>query len=213
MGGRAPGLPVRALRLAPIAGCALVLAWLAGFVWFVGDVGRPQAVRVNADGIVVLTGGADRVASGLHLLAEGRGRVLLISGVGGGVDLDSLARQTGVDAAPLAGRITLGRKATSTTGNADETAAWVRDQDLHSLLVVTASYHMKRAMTELERTLPAVRLIPAPVIPPALRGGGGVATIRLLAHEYTKWLAAEIGLTRLGAEPAQEPPEPGRDPG
>jgi uncharacterized SAM-binding protein YcdF (DUF218 family) len=199
-----------ALKLAPLAGCALALAWLAGFLWFVADVERPQAIRVNADGIVVLTGGADRVAAGLHLLREGRGRVLLISGVGGGVDLATLARQSGVDVAPLAGRITLGRAATTTIGNADETAAWVRDQGLHSLLVVTASYHMKRAMTELGRTLPEIRLIPAPVIPPALRGGGGVATVRLLAHEYTKWLAAELGLSRLGAGPL---PEPGQEPG
>jgi hypothetical protein len=43
-----------------------------------------------------------------------------------------------------------------------------------------------------------VHLMPSPVIPPALRGGGGRSTIRLLAHEYTKWLAAELGLTRLG---------------
>ena len=194
-----------ALRLAPFAGAALVIAWLAGFAWFVHSVARPEALRENADGIVVLTGGADRVAAGLHLLREGRGRVLLISGVGGGVDLETLAHQAGIDAGPLADRITLGREATSTTGNADETADWVRDQDLHSLLVVTASYHMMRAMTELERTLPEVRLIPAPVVPPALRGGGGLATMRLLASEYTKWLAAQVGLTRLGAEPGREP--------
>jgi uncharacterized SAM-binding protein YcdF (DUF218 family) len=194
-----------ALRLAPYAGGALVLAWLAGFVWFVHSVARPEAIRANADGIVVLTGGADRVAAGLHLLREGRGRVLLISGVGGGVDLETLARGAGIEVGPLAAHITLGREATSTTGNADETASWVRDQNLHSLLVVTASYHMMRAMTELGRTLPDVRLIAAPVVPPALRGGGGLATMRLLAHEYTKWLAAEVGLTRLGAEPAREP--------
>jgi uncharacterized SAM-binding protein YcdF (DUF218 family) len=176
----------------------LLLAWFAGFLWFVGNVARPQGVRADADGIVVLTGGADRVAAGLHLLREGRGRVLLISGVGGGVELDELARQAGVDVAGLAGRITLGREATSTIGNADETAAWARDQGLRSLLVVTASYHMMRAMTELGRVLPDVHLMPSPVIPPALRGGGGLSTIRLLAHEYTKWLAAELGLTRLG---------------
>ena len=194
-----------ALRLAPYAGGALVLAWLAGFVWFVHSVARPEAIRANADGIVVLTGGADRVAAGVHLLREGRGRVLLISGVGGGVDLETLAHSAGVEVGPLAGRITLGRAATSTTGNADETASWVYDQNLHSLLVVTASYHMMRAMTELGRTLPDVRLIAAPVVPPALRGGGGLATMRLLADEYTKWLAAEVGLSRLRAAPAREP--------
>jgi uncharacterized SAM-binding protein YcdF (DUF218 family) len=196
---------VNALRVAPFAAGALVLAWVAGFVWFVHSVARPEVLRGDADGIVVLTGGADRVAAGLRLLVEGRGRVLLISGVGAGVELETLARKAGVDAGPVTARITLGREATSTIGNADETASWARGQNLRSLLVVTASYHMRRAMTELGRVLPEVRLIPAPVVPPALRGGGGLATVKLLASEYTKWLAAEIGLTRLGAESGREP--------
>jgi hypothetical protein len=56
---------------------------------------------------------------------------------------------------------------------------------------------MQRAMTELTRTLPGVTLYPVPVVPPALRGGTQFSTLRLLANEYTKWLAAELGLTRL----------------
>jgi uncharacterized SAM-binding protein YcdF (DUF218 family) len=68
---------------------------------------------------------------------------------------------------------------------------------VHSLIVVTAGYHMKRAMTELARALPDVTLYPEAVVPPALRGGTQLSTLRLLAHEYTKWLAAELGLSRL----------------
>ncbi len=154
----------------------------------------------RADGIVVLTGGAERIMTGVRLLQQGRGRVLLISGVGHGAALDDLLRGTGIDPAPLAARITLGRTATSTTGNADETAAWVAEQDLHSLLVVTASYHMPRALTELQRSLPDIAMTPVPVIPPALRVLRTLSTWRLLAHEYTKWLASELGLARLGAE-------------
>jgi len=186
--------------------CAsLMLAWIAGFLWFVAAVLRPAGTSATADGIVVLTGGADRIATGLRLLQEGRGRALLISGVGKGAELASVSHGTGIDTGKLAPRITLGRTATTTIGNADETAAWVDREHLHSLLVVTASYHMMRAMTELQRTLPGVRLIAAPVLPPALRSGGSLATIRLLAHEYTKWLAAELGLTRLQADAAGEP--------
>ncbi len=195
-----------AWRLLPPLGAGLALAWLGGFLWFVHAVEVPAGTDARADGIVVLTGGADRIAAGLRLLQTGRGRALLISGVGKGAELASLARQVGVDPGPMAGRITLGRVATSTTGNADETAQWVRDQKLHSLLVVTASYHMMRAMTELQRTLPGVTLVPAPVLPPALRTGSGTfSTVRLLAQEYTKWLASEVGLTRLGAEAEKEP--------
>ncbi len=178
---------------------ALVLAWLAGFVWFVEGALRPESGQSTADGIVVLTGGADRIAAGVRLLEQKRGRVLLISGVGHGADLDDLLRTTGIDPAPLRDRITLGRAATTTAGNAEETAAWVKSQALGSLLVVTAGYHMPRALTELQRSLPGIRLEPAPVLPPALRRGGSLSTVRLLAAEYTKFLAAELGLGRLGA--------------
>jgi uncharacterized SAM-binding protein YcdF (DUF218 family) len=195
-----------ALRLLPPVAAGLALAWLAGFLWFVHSAELPDRETARADGIVVLTGGADRISAGLRLLKQARARALLISGVGKGADLANLSRVAGVDPGSLAGRITLGRDATSTTGNADETAAWVQRENLHSLLVVTASYHMPRAMTELQRTLPGVRLIPAPVLPPALRtGSGSFATVRLLAHEYTKWLVSELGLTRLATDPEKQP--------
>jgi hypothetical protein len=34
-------------------------------------------------------------------------------------------------------------------------------------------------------------------MPPALREVRRLGTLRLLADEYTKWLAAQVGLTRL----------------
>ncbi len=180
----------------------LAVAWLAGFVWFVNGAVRAEAGGSVADGIVVLTGGADRISTGVRLLQGGRGRVLLISGVGHGADLPDLLRGTGIDPAPLAGRVTLGRAATTTTGNADETAGWVQAQHLRSLLVVTASYHMPRALTELARSVPEVRLIPEPVLPPALHRAD-LATMRLLAGEYTKWLASELWLARLSGDGAR----------
>jgi uncharacterized SAM-binding protein YcdF (DUF218 family) len=183
----------------------VVVAWLAGFVWYVHGAIQPGDETARADGIVVLTGGADRIATGVRLLEEGRARVLLISGVGHGAAFSTVLRGAGVDPAPLVGRVTLGRSATTTTGNADETAAWVQSQGLHSLLVVTASYHMQRALTELQRSAPGVQLIPVPVLPPALRGAGSLAMLRLLAGEYTKLIAATLGLARLGAEAGREP--------
>ncbi len=59
----------------------------------------------------------------LHLLLTGRGDRLLLSGIGGGSDLVTLGRLAGIDTAPLADRITVGRYAASTRGNGVETAA------------------------------------------------------------------------------------------
>lgn len=186
----------RSARLAPSVLLLAALLWAAGFVWFVDDALRPPPYPPRADGIVALTGGAERIATALQLLADGRARLLLVSGVARETTLAALAERVGFDAAPLAERITLGYTATSTVGNAAEAAAWARRFDMHAVIVVTASYHMRRAMIEIGRALPGVRLIAYPVLPAALHEGGP-HIIRLLAGEYTKWLLAWLGLDRL----------------
>jgi len=184
------------LLAATLVPVLLALAWAAGFAWFLRVAVETTEPPPPADGIVVLTGGAERVETALHLLAGGRARLLLVSGVGGAAEFDELARRAGVPAS-LADRVTLGRGAASTRGNAEETADWVQDRKIRSLIVVTAGYHMPRALAELGRTLPGVTLYPVSVLPPALRGERDAATLRLLAGEYTKWLAAEVGLTAI----------------
>jgi uncharacterized SAM-binding protein YcdF (DUF218 family) len=169
--------------------CAgLACAWLAGFVWFIVSATRTPAPLPKADGIVVLTGGADRVATALRLLQRGQARVLLIS-------RDSDVQTAGMEAA-----ITLGRRATTTLGNAAETADWARRAGLRSLIVVTAFYHMPRALIELGRALPGVTLHPAPVSPPSL-WQSPAASLRLLAGEYAKYVAAAAGLSALAHGP------------
>lgn len=176
---------------------AAAAAWLAGFLWFVrGALATPETPPY-ADGIVALTGGADQIAAALDLLRQNRAPILLISGVGPNIALGELLKGTRINPASLAGRVTLGHAATDTLGNADEAAAWAEQNHLHSLIVVTATYHMQRALTEMRRSLPEVTLYAAPVLPPALRGQGRLSTLRLLADEYTKFLMSELGLTRL----------------
>jgi uncharacterized SAM-binding protein YcdF (DUF218 family) len=183
----------------------LALAWAGGFVWFLHAAWITVEPPAAADGIVALTGGAERVATALKLLAEGRARVLLVSGVGGSTEFAALAHRAGVDPG-LGGQVTLGRAAASTHGNATETAEWAHANGLHSLIVVTAGYHMPRALAELSRALPEVALYPVPVLPPAMRQPG-LTALRLLAGEYTKWLAAEGGLSALGSRgETQHPP-------
>jgi len=174
----------------------LVLAWLGGFAWFVHRADRPDPAPPVADGIAVLTGGADRVRSGLLLLAEHRADRLLVSGIGGHAGFTALAQHAGIDPAPLAAQVTLGRGATSTRGNAAEIAAWARANELHSLIVVTAFYHMPRALAEIGRALPDVTLYPASVSPADAEET--LTGLRLLADEYMKFLATKLDLSAFG---------------
>ena len=174
---------------------AIVLAWGGGLAWFVWRAQREPQPSHTADGIVALTGGAERVATALRLLADGRGRLLLISGVGPAAELADFARLAKLDPDKLAAQVTLGRDAASTRGNAAETAAWAQANRLHSLLVVTATYHMPRALLELSRAAPDLDLFPVPVRPPGLRGTPDWPMLRLLIGEYSKWLAACAGLS------------------
>ncbi len=185
----------RAVLLLPVL---LTAAWAAGFGWFLHAASRPPPLPPHADAIVALTGGAERVETALHLLLDGYGARLLVSGVNPAADFDDLARRAGVTTA-LSNQVTLGKAAFDTHGNALETAGWVRQNDIRSLIVVTAGYHMPRALAELSRTMPDVTLHPYPVLSPILRNHPDAASLRLLAAEYTKWIAAEAGFSAIVA--------------
>jgi uncharacterized SAM-binding protein YcdF (DUF218 family) len=179
------------------------VAFGGGFAWFLHQAGRTaQQAPDHADGIVAFTGGPERVETALRMLASGRAERLLLSGIGGGAELSELAHRAGVDPQPLAPRVTIGRGAATTRGNAAETADWARANGVHSLLVVTAAYHMPRAMTELSRVLPDVALYPMPVTP-AERLDRPAAPLRLMAEEYIKFLASTTGLSAV--LPEREP--------
>jgi uncharacterized SAM-binding protein YcdF (DUF218 family) len=184
-----------AFRLFLTAGAGLTVAWVLGFGWFLHLATWDDRAIPHVDAIVVLTGGRDRVEVALHLLAGGAANRLLVSGAGDRTDLAVLAHLAGIDPAPLEQQITLGHAARSTRGNALETAAWSREQGIGSLLVVTAWFHMPRALLELRRALPEVTLHPYPVgrFGAADLARAGVAW-RVIG-EYHKYLAAAVGFT------------------
>ena len=197
--------PRRALRLAGSALAVAVLLWVGGFGLFLAALPPKPGDPPRGAGIVVLTGGAGRVDQGLRLLEADPSARLLVSGVHPATGYADLLRGEGRDSETLAGRVTLGRAARSTRGNAEETAAWARTQGIDTLVVVTSSYHMPRALLLLRRALPEARLLPHPVTPPAWREPAGrlsPASLRLAAQEYMKWLAALAWVTEDPFAPA-----------
>jgi uncharacterized SAM-binding protein YcdF (DUF218 family) len=183
-----------ASRSLVIAGALATMLGLFGFVLFASAVTRsPSPSDPRADGIVVLTGGEQRLQAGLALLAERRARRLLISGVHPRTSRDDIRRASGGRAGLFGCCVDIGRQARDTIGNADETRAWSEAHDLSSLIVVTASYHMPRSLAELQRAMPGVRLVPYPVTPRSLAIGPWwvrVESVKVLFAEYVKLLPA-----------------------
>jgi uncharacterized SAM-binding protein YcdF (DUF218 family) len=172
------------------------LLWLFGFVIYLGVafLAAPPNPMPQADGIVALTGGDERIATALALLDTQNAPLLLISGAGPGTYLGDFTRDDARAATRHAKDITLGHQADSTHGNALEAAAWAHAHRLHSLIIVTADYHMPRAMLEMRDAMPAAVLIADPVRPPAMRKFVSLVTLRMLAGEYTKYLVVRAGL-------------------
>jgi len=183
----------------------IIVAWLAGFIWFLGLVPRDgPADPAGTDAIVVLTGGSQRVENGLTLLAEGKAKKLFVSGVYRSTDVKALLSTNSQKPDWLKCCIELGHEADNTHGNAAETAAWMKAENFHSLRLVTASYHMPRSMLEFSRAMPDIRIVPNPVFPTAAAPGRWWLRPRaaaLVVGEYMKYLFALTGLEALGPAP------------
>ena len=187
---------------------ALFVAAALGFPFFVWSLARDPVEPPKADGIVVLTGGEDRLPAGVKLLKEHKGTRLLISGVHHETTREQLFERVVGDAASVSADVDLGRSAGNTIGNAGETAAWAAEYKYDSIIVVTASYHMPRALLELEAASPDVHFVAYPVFPETVdmkHWWSDPTTTGVLIAEYGKYLAALVRVnaaTTFGLQPA-----------
>lgn len=172
------------------------LAWAAGLVVFVSGLPAPQtAPPAPADGVVVFTGGGDRVATAMELLNGGAGKRLLISGVNPDVKKPELAEMWRGDPALFECCVDLGLEARTTEGNASELGAWMRSHDYRSLILVTSEFHMPRALIETRERLPDIAITPYPVASGLLDRDGRPTRLsdwKQVGGEYTKYLVARL---------------------
>jgi uncharacterized SAM-binding protein YcdF (DUF218 family) len=187
--------------------------WTAGLFAFADRVSRqtPAPLPEAADGVVVLTGAGSnaRLDAGMAVLEAGLARRLLVSGV------NREASREDIRVVSKAARrlydccVDLGFTAANTLGNARETAEWARTMRFQSLIIVTADYHMPRAMLELKTALPDLELRSYAAATPALdarrwretRGG-----VRLMIREYSKYMTVLARETLRSLKPAGELP-------
>jgi uncharacterized SAM-binding protein YcdF (DUF218 family) len=201
---------------------ALVVAlmiWTAGLLAFADRVARltPADPPTPADGIVALTGGSDiRLRAATDLLEQGMGQRLLVSGVNHQVTRSQIWGVTGASKPLFDCCIDLDFAAANTIGNARETARWARAMGYHSLILVTADYHMPRAALELRAQSPQARIAAYPVVTPDLdahRWWETSAGARLMVSEYMKYMVAlgREGILALAPPDKDQDATPGEE--
>ena len=169
-----------------------MLGFLA-FLWLLPN--EEVVLDRNADGIVVLTGGASRVTDALELLAAASRQAPSDHRRQSRHDNADIARQAAGYDRLLSCCVDLDYSAINTLGNAVETRRWAIDRGFHSLVIVTSAYHMPRALAEIAHQLPDVTLIPFPVVSDRLRiepWWSNSNTTRLVLSEYFKYLFAHV---------------------
>jgi uncharacterized SAM-binding protein YcdF (DUF218 family) len=173
---------------------AAFFAYLVGLWNFVESIPRQVEEPDRAtDAIVVLTGGSHRLATGIKLLKEGKSHKLFVSGVNREVELGGLLAASSQSAADLPCCVTLGHAADDTIGNAIETQQWVQANDVHTVRLVTAAYHMPRSLLELHWAMPDVTFLANPVFPAGIDLDDWWqhwSSAGLMIGEYHKYLAA-----------------------
>ena len=171
------------------------LVWLCGLMAFADRVSRltPAPLPQAADGVVVLTGAGSnaRLDTGMAVLEAGLARRLLVSGVNREASREDIRLVSKAARRLYDCCVDLGFTAANTLGNARETAEWARAMRFQSLIIVTADYHMPRAMLELKSALPGVRLQPYAAATPVVEARRWWRTrsgARLMIREYSKYI-------------------------
>jgi len=171
-----------------------LLGYALGFVLFVSSLPNTPASLPKADGIVALTGGGERLDTAVSLLEHGVGKRLLVSGVSQETTKETVGKMSD-GGSRFRCCADIGYAAEDTHGNAEEAAAWTRENHFHSLVIVTGRYHMPRTMKEFSALLPNVALIAYPVNQNRIDLGDWwrhPRTIGLLHREYAKYLATLV---------------------
>lgn len=189
------------------------LAWIAAFVWFFVQIPTaPLPESRKADAIIVLTGGQERIARGLSMLAEGAAPVLFISGVDERLSVARLlstgaSEETQQKIRDIGGEVVLDHYSRSTVSNADQSAAFIKKRGIKSIRLVTANYHMKRALHEFREANPGLSILPDPVFPPGFQRElwwRDDNSRRLIFSEFYKYVAIVMRDAARPAERAHE---------
>ena len=169
-------------------GSLLLILYGLGFALFGVTLGRPAPESGGrTDGIVVITGGSGRIEHAIEVLADGKGKRLLVAGADPSVTKADLVRRLGGRQRLMQCCVDLGSESVDTRSNAEETRRWLERRRYRSVRLITSDWHMRRGRYEFRRALGNE----FPIIPDAVRTEPGFMT---LFGEYNKYLLRRIAV-------------------
>jgi uncharacterized SAM-binding protein YcdF (DUF218 family) len=166
----------------------VAILYVLGFALFAVSLGRPAPKdSPGTDAIVVITGGKGRIEQAAALLADGKGKRMLIAGADPSVRKSDLVKRLGGKQELLDCCIDLGSESVDTRSNAEEAKRWIERRHYKSVRLVTSDWHMRRARYEFNRQLNK----DVEIMPDAVRTEPSFMT---LFGEYNKYLLRRLSV-------------------
>lgn len=135
-------------------GSLLLILYALGFLLFGVTLGTPApADAMSTDAIVVITGGEGRIEHAVEMLAQRKGKRLLIAGADPAVTKADLAPRVKGRRKLLQCCVDLGSESVDTRSNAEEARRWLEKNKYRSARLITSDWHMRRAAYEFKRQL------------------------------------------------------------
>jgi uncharacterized SAM-binding protein YcdF (DUF218 family) len=168
--------------------CMLLIAVTILFIDFTYKTFSCRQRAVKADAIVVLAGGKGRIEEGVRLYREGLAARLFLIGVDPSVRKSDLYQPKPGDPSPAG--VILEKSSRNTLENAIRGRDIIVGADVHSIVLITSRYHLKRASILFRNALPRdVAIYPYPVDTANLKEAWWVhgGSFQLLFKEFYKY--------------------------
>ncbi len=179
-------------------GLSLIGLWILGLLFFVYII-QSDVYKNNTqtEAIIVLTGGAFRIETGIDLYRNKHAKYLYISGVNPTTNIVNRVKSNGLKDEDLDCCVVIEQLAKDTNDNALYATKWLHKNDIHTATIVTANYHMPRSMTEFELLNWDVKFYPFSIDPESVifdRWWFWDGSRQLIVEEYNKFLYAGFKL-------------------
>jgi uncharacterized SAM-binding protein YcdF (DUF218 family) len=169
-------------------GSLLLIFYALGFLLFGVSLASPAPANApNTDAIIAITGGEGRIEHAMDVLAQGKGKRLLVAGADPAVTKADLVHRLHGRRKLVQCCVDLGSESVDTRSNAEEARRWLEKMHYRSARLITSDWHMRRAAYEFRRQLDGR----VTIVPDAVHSEPNFMT---LFAEYNKYILRRLAV-------------------